>query len=137
MAPELLWRLELAQVLISLAGLVVSGMVLRDAWRDDVDVRTVQVTRTGLVSRTAVRIARERLITAAFLFWIALFLFVVGVYSLLLIPQYILVTGTVKMSLQVQAYLLRGMWRISVFLFAFVRWSTRERIRRELHLEPL
>ena len=125
---QLWWNLELAQVVVSFAALLLSMMVVRGAWQD-----LIATTTAGLfVSRTAILIARERLLTSAFLLWIAAFLAVVSIYGVLLVPVFV---DEVHAGVRLQAYVLRAVWRVSVFGFAFARWSTRESIRRELHLE--
>ena len=129
--PELMWWMEWVQMAVSVVGTLFSVLVVRHAHQDWHDAKAAGAA----ISEQANEIARERLITGWFLLWISVFLTVSGVYALILIDSTTLTVDVLGQGpLWLQAYVLRGVWRVSVLAFAFVRWSTRERIRRELQL---
>ena len=123
---------EVLQFAVSLIGLVLSVLVAKGAWQDWREARDAGDN----LSEHAQEMAKERLITGLFLLWMASCLALSSVYALALsetLSAMAQVFG--RTHIQVQALALRVVWRASVTAFAFVRWSTREHIRRELNLK--
>jgi hypothetical protein len=132
MTPNVMFVLECLQLGISLAAFGLSLLVLRGAWSDWQDAKAAG---EGITAQ-ANEIARERLITAMFLAWIAMFLAISGFYAVALVRSSTITAHWFGTEwLQTQALVLRVIWRSSVLGFAFVRWSVRERIRRPLELD--
>lgn len=128
--------LEVSAFGVSFLALVFATLVLGGAYRDWQDARAAGVTITDQASE----IAKERVVTGFFLFWMAACLSLSSVYSMVLLRNTALWADTEALlakyaAVQLQAFVLRAVWRISVLGFAFVRWSTRERIRRERYIE--
>jgi hypothetical protein len=123
--------LEVGALFVSFLTVIFAGLVLVGAWHDWQDAKAAGVA----ITEQANEMARERLVTGLFLFWMATCLLVSGVYSIILLETSPLVeewAAPANRGIAVQAFMLRSFWRVSVLGFAFVRWSTRERIRREL-----
>jgi hypothetical protein len=123
--------LEVGALSVSFLTVIFAGLVLVGAWHDWQDAKAAGVA----ITEQANEMARERLVTGLFLFWMATCLLVSGVYSIILLETSPLVeewAAPANRGIAVQAFMLRSFWRVSVLGFAFVRWSTRERIRREL-----
>lgn len=128
-ASVLAW--EIAQLVISTVGLVLSIAIVRDARRDRIDAELAG----ELISADALDMAKERLIAAIFLCVMSAFLMVSSLYAIALVD--VLASASDKLGLkniQIQSVILRVGWRAGVTGFAYVRWVTRERIRRKLKL---
>ena len=130
MSPDTMRLLETGALFVSVLGVVFSTLVLIGAWEDWQDAKAAVAT----ITHEATEIAKERLVTGVFLFWMSICLFVSGVYSMILFEtaSAMITQWSKHANVAAQAFALRSFWRLGVFGFAFVRWSTRERIRRQL-----
>jgi hypothetical protein len=73
--------LEIGTLFVSIAATIFASLALVGAWHDWQDAKAVGTAITDQANE----IARERLVTGVFLFWMAVCLLLSGVYSIILL----------------------------------------------------
>lgn len=133
MTHDVILAWESAQLVISVLGLALSIVIVHDAWCDRREAE--HAGARDLVSSQAIDIAKERVVAGWFLLFMSTCLVLSSIYAVVLVDALTVASQMFGQEhVQIQAVWLRVVWRLGVTGFAFVRWSTRERIRRELKL---